>query len=104
MPGRNASFVNGHNNPLRIRVVGMTFERALEIAIASDRKRNFTLGKSRPIPVSSGHGNGHRISDEQKRTIAVLTAQGVSARNIAVRLGVTDRSVTRVRANERKTA
>lgn len=104
LPSPRAVYVNGHNHMLHIRVVGMTWERALEIAVQSLER---TGGQKR---VSAGSvevrvgSNGRRLSEVERERILRLVRARWSNQQIADDLGITPRTVERVRANERKTA
>jgi len=97
-PAKGARYVNGHNGKLTIRPAGMTYERALEIAIESDRRRPTPI---RVVSDRSGNSNGHRVSDEDRAWVVLMTGLGKSASEIAVVLGITRRTVERVRAERR---
>lgn len=81
-----------------IRPAGMSYERALEIAIESDRRQRFD------VPTPSEFSNGHRLSGENRQWILERSAEGWSAAVIAERLGISERSVVRIRTKARRAA
>lgn len=106
LPGPRAVYVNGHNHMMHIRVVGMTWERALEIAVASLERTSLPPRKHRSptavIPTPAP--NGRRLTSDEVARIWRLTRANWSVRQIAEDLDVSPRTVERVRANERRTA
>lgn len=103
LPGPRAVYVNGHNHFPKIRVVGMTFERALQIAVESQNRTGAPLRIRERAPEPHA-GNGRRLTVEERDRITRLVRARWSNEQIAEDLGITTRTVERVRANERKTA
>jgi FixJ family two-component response regulator len=88
-----------------ISPTGMTYERALEIAIASER-RCAAAGRVSSNQTGIGNtmeGNGRKLSLEQIDRIMRLTRAKWTTKQIADDIGITPRSVQRVRARERIT-
>ena len=80
---------------MKIEPAGMTYARALQIAVESLGRTGGTLHH-----VSSDNSNRFRLTDAQRAQIVSLGGS-LSLADVALEVGVTDRTVSRVLAEHR---
>jgi len=79
---------------VKIRPAGMSLARAMEIAMQSP-------STAPTHDLESENGNGFRLSQFAREEILRLSADGWSVGDVALEVGVTGRTVTRVRSAAR---
>jgi hypothetical protein len=125
-PNTGKRFLPGHNKAAgpagnTIKPAGMTYARAFEIALAADALSKSKPKRPRPerrrppvevfeegtvtilkanntTRVNSGRRNGSRVPKEIHDRIRAMNVQGLSIAEIAIRAGVSSRTVIRHRA------
>lgn len=78
------------SSPIKIRPAGMTYDRALEIAVECDRRNQF---RSRPQLEPVPHG---RVLSPAHRALILRSSD--TSKQLAAQLHVSERQVQRVRA------